>query len=216
MTLTEQQVTPAQHFVFYGVDWAYYEHTLDVLFKAGSNAHVTYDSGVMEIMTTGDKHGRAKTALASVIETYALEADVPVTGMGAVTCKREDLDKGLDPDECYYVNSPLPPMPAESEPLDLQAFPPPDLAIEIDVSRSSIPKQPIYAALGVAEVWRYSSGRLIYLGLNASGKYSPIDQSIAFPNLPLEKVNEFLALGLNRSQHEAAKAMRDWARKEGK
>jgi len=210
MTVTD--IFPLGHSVFHGVSWEEYSRTLQELEAVGSNAHVTFDNGEMEIMTNGDLHERAKTALGRLLETYALEADIPITGLGQITCRREDLLKGLDPDECYYVTTPVPPKPQGSEPLDLHAYPPPDLAIEIEVSQSSVPKQPIYAGLGIAEVWRYDGKQLMLLHLTADGKYASVGHSNAFPALPVDRLRQFLDLALNTSQHAAAKAIRDWVR----
>ncbi len=157
MTVTDRLPLrfPLEHSVFHGVSQEEYSRTLPELEATGSRAHVSFDKGEMEIMTNGVLHERARPALGRLLETYALEADIPITGLGQITCRREDLLKGLDPDERYYVATPVPPRPRGSEPLDLHAYPPPDLAIEIEVSQSSVAKQPIYAGLGIAEVWRY-------------------------------------------------------------
>jgi Uma2 family endonuclease len=210
--MTQTAILPLRHSVFHGVSWEEYERTLLELEAAGSNAHVTFDNGEMEIMTNGDLHERAKKALARLLETYALEADIPITGLGQVTCRRRDLLKGLDPDECYYVHTPPPPTPEGSAPLDLVAYAPPDLAIEIEVSQSSVPKQPIYAGLGIAEVWRYDGERLVLLRLTAEGKYIRADRSLAFPALPIDRLKQFLDIALSTTQHAAAKAIRDWVR----
>jgi len=210
--MTYTAVLPVTNSVFHGVSWEDYVRTLDELFGAGLHAHVTFDNGEMEIKTTGDIHERLKTAIGRLIETYALEADIPITGLGEATCRREDLLKGLDPDECYYVNTPLPPAQKGSAPLDLMTYPPPDLAIEIDMSKSSIPKQPIYAALGVAEVWRYSDERLRLLVLTTSGEYEEQDLSVGFPSLSVVEMNRFLQVAMTQSSHAAAKAIRDWVR----
>jgi Uma2 family endonuclease len=122
------------------------------------------------------------------------------------------LERDADPDECYYVNTPPPPPAQGSAPLDLSTYPPPDLAIEIEVSQSSVPKQPICAALGVAELWRYDGERIRPLLLNAGGKYAPAEKSLAFPNLPIVHMNHFLQLALTTTHHAAAKAIRDYAR----
>jgi Uma2 family endonuclease len=214
MTVTDifPLVFPPAHSVFHGVSWEEYSRTLQELEAAGSRAHVTFDNGEMEIVTNADLHERAKTALGRLLETYALEADIPITGLGQITCRREDLLKGLDPDECYYVMTPVPPRPQGSAPLDLHAYPPPDLAIEIEVSQSSVPKQPIYAGLGIAEVWRYDGQHLVPLHLTAEGKYAAADRSIPFPALPIDRLRQFLDLALSGTQHAAAKAIRDWVR----
>jgi Uma2 family endonuclease len=213
MTLTVQY--PLQRSVFHSVSWEEYVHTLDELFAASLHAHVTFDNGEMEIMTTGDIHERQKKAVARLIETYALEAGIPITGLGEATCRREDLLKGLDPDECYYVNTPVLPASEGSAPLDLMTFAPPDLAIEIDVSNSSIPKQPIYAALGVAEIWRYADQRLRLFVLTTSGKYEERERGLAFPSLSIVQMNHFLQLALTQSSHKAALDIRDWVRAGG-
>jgi Uma2 family endonuclease len=210
--MTYTAVLPLTNSVFHGVSWEDYDRTLNELYAAGLHAHVTFDNGELEIMTNGDTHERLKTAIARLIETYALEADIPITGLGEATCRREDLLKGLDPDECYYVHTPLPPAQGGSAPLDLMTFPPPDLAIEIDISNSSIPKQPIYAALGVAEVWRYADDRLRLLVLTTSGIYEEREQGVAFPFLSVVQMNRFLRVAMTQSSHVAAKAIRDWVR----
>ncbi len=202
-----------QRFLFEGVSWAYYDHTLRELENAGRRAvRVTYDRGRMEIMTTGARHEQLKRIVGRLIETYAVERDIPITGIGSVTCRREDLDRGLEPDECYYVTSPPPPV--EDLSLDLMAYAPPDLAIEVDATRSSIARQPIYAALGVPEVWRFDGRRVAVLHRHPDGRYEPAERSLAFPGLPMDQFNRFLAMALTAGQHEAARAMRDWAKQQ--
>ena len=93
-----------------------------------------------------------KKIVGRLIEAYADAMDVEIDGLGCWTASREELKTGIEPDECYYVQS-LPAI-ADKERLELSVNPPPDLAIEVDISRSSLPKQPIYAAICVVEIWR--------------------------------------------------------------
>ena len=96
--------------------------------------------------------------LGRIIDILAEELEIPYDAGGSTTHKREDLAKGLEPDQCYYIrNEPL--IRGRME-LDLTHDPPPDLAIEIDISRSSVTRLGIYAALGVPEVWRYDGEAL--------------------------------------------------------
>ena len=145
-----------------------------------------------------------------LVDLWSVERTVPTTGLGSLTCRRKDLDRGLDPDECYYVATPPP--PAEAEPLDLTAHPPPDLAIEVDVSSSSVPRQPIYAALGVPEVWRFDGKAVSFLHLQPDGRYTPAEQSLAFAGLTPEQLNRFVLMALPNRQFEAVIAFRDWLR----
>src|SRR5437868_5011932 len=95
----------AQHILLENVSWDYYLNTLDEL--EGRNYRVTYDDGRMEIMAPpiGDLHEYGKTCIARLIETYAYEMDLNITGAGEVTTHREDVKKGVQPDECYWVQT---------------------------------------------------------------------------------------------------------------
>jgi Uma2 family endonuclease len=212
-----QTLEPAvQRYVFHDVTWDYYTRTLREIQNRRLQARVTFDQGEMEIMTLGDRHEAIKSAIARLLETYALETDHPISCAGSATCRREDLQRGLEPDECYYVSKPRPPMAPAGEPLDLSVYPPPELAIEVDITRVSISKQPIYAALGVREVWRYDGAILRPMTLTPSGQYRVIERSELLPALSMQEFNRCIQIALNESHHAGAKAIREWARQQGR
>lgn len=161
-------------------------------------------------MTLTSLHEFIKKTLGRLVETLSLERGIPATGLGSLTCRREDLDRGLEPDECYYVATPPP--PAEAQPIDLTVHPPPDLAIEVDITVSSVPRQPIYAALGVPEVWRFDGQTVSFLHRQLDGRYARAEESLAFPGLTAEQLNRFLVMALPNRQFEAVIAFRDWLR----
>lgn len=202
--------TPPQSFVLEDVSWEYYDRTLRELEARHQHVRVTYDDGRMEFKTLGDEHERTKKTVARLIELYALEQDIPITGLGSITCRRKKLRKGLEPDECYYVNTPAPPMTRKE--LDLNKYPPPDLAVEIDITQGSIERQPIYEALRVREIWRFDGQRLSVLLRAEQGGYQSSDHSVAFPDLSLEQFNQFVSMAITGTQHEAVRAFRDWLR----
>ena len=194
-----------RRFTLTNIDWDTYVRLND---RCGPGTRVTYDRGRMELMSPSGLHELVKTVLARLIEAYALVAGIAIEGFGSVTMRREDLDRGLEPDECYYVANAAvmsgrirpgdPPAP-----LDLSANPPPDLAIEVDISPPDIAKPPIYAAMGVPEIWRYDGRAVAYLIRQPDGSYVTTERSAAFPDLPLAWVNELLQVGLTRSQSAA-------------
>lgn len=139
-------VPRGERFLLYGVSWDYYDRTLRELEGQHRRIRVTYDRGRLEFMTLTHLHEFIKKTIGRLIETYSLDRGIPATGLGSLACRREDLDRGLEPDECYYVGRP-----------------PPDLAVEVDITVSSVPRQPIYAALGVPEVWRYDGRAVTFL-----------------------------------------------------
>lgn len=199
-----------ERFVFQNASWDFYLSTSQQLHESGRRARITYYRGRMELMTLSRRHEHIKTLTARLVESYGLLRRVPITGLGSCTCQEQGLELGIEPDECFYVATPPP--PPDVEVLDLSVFPPPDLAIEVDVTRSSVPRQPIYAAMGVPELWRWTGQRLAILILDGSGSYQPSDRSRAFPDLTESELNRLIQIGLTTSQHEAVMALEAWLR----
>jgi Uma2 family endonuclease len=187
------------------VTWDLYQQMLAGI--GDGHTRLTFDQGRLAIMSPLPIHEQIKKVLARLVEAYADATDIAVEGLGSTTFKREDLQKGLEPDECYYIAHALQIM--RKEEIDLAVDPPPDLAIEVDISRPGIARQPIYAAIGVPEIWRYDGTRVIPLHL-IHGHYESADHSLAFPDLPMDLVNEMVRLALTQSQTAAMKAFRDW------
>src|SRR5688500_8985660 len=142
--------------VLRGVAWDTYSALLEEL--EGQHFRLTYDDGTLEIALPLPIHEKWKKLIGGMIEQIPLELDVPMSRFGSTTFRKKKLRKGAEPDECYYVQNE--PRVRGKADLDLKRDPPPDLVIEIDVTSSTVPKQPIYAALGVAEVWRFDGTRL--------------------------------------------------------
>jgi Uma2 family endonuclease len=114
---------------------------------------------------------------------------------------------GLEADECYYIQTPVP--PAEPVELNLKTYPPPDLAIEVEVSRGSLDKVSIYGRLGVGEVWRWTGDRFVVLVRQTSGAYIEQAASACLPDLPMEQLGELTRLGIEQGQPAAVRALRD-------
>jgi Uma2 family endonuclease len=146
--------------------------------------------------------------LGRIIECYADAAGIVAEGLGSMTMRREDLDRGLEPDKCYYVANAAVMAGRDESPLDLTVDPPPDLAIEVDISPPDVAKQPIHGAMGVPEIWRYDGRAVAYLHRQPDGRYVVADRSASFPDLPLAWVNECLVIGLAQSQPAAAAEVR--------
>lgn len=197
-------------FLLDDVSWDYYTRTVEEFAGHHRHVRVTYDQGRMEFMTFTVLHEFLKRTLGRLVETYSVERGVRATSLGSLTCRRRDLLRGLEPDECFYVSTEAP--PAEPTEVDLSLYGPPDLAIEVDITHSSIPRQPIYSALGVPEVWRLTGESLTFLSRQVSGSYVPIDQSDAFPELTTEMLAKFVRMAIPNHQFDAVVAFRDWLR----
>jgi Uma2 family endonuclease len=138
------------------------------------------------------------------------ECGLSLRGFGDMTCDREDLERGIEPDECFYiVNEPL---VREKEELDLTVDPPPDLAVEIEITRSTRGRMGIYAALRVPEVWRFDGESLTVHRLTPEGVYEVVERSAYFPSLPLSELAGFLKMRTEMDENSLVREFRAWVR----
>jgi Uma2 family endonuclease len=186
-------------------NWDLYEHVVeDPDFQ---HVRVTYDQGRMTLMSPLPIHEKIKRLAGRLIELATLELDIPISSFGSTTWKRRDLAKGLEPDECYYIqNEPL--VHGRTD-IDLTRDPAPDVAIEIDITHVSLDRPSVYAALGVPELWRYDGRRFTFVRRSSGGHYEPIDASEALPFLTPQIIDRFVQLAL-ADENGALREFRDW------
>jgi len=198
---------PEPRIVLPHVSWETYERLLEDLADC-SAPRLTYDRGRLEIMSPTPEHEKLNRTINLIVEIVAAELDIHVEVLGSTTFKRMDISRGFEPDSCFYTAN------AEriygKNKIDLSTDPPPDLVIEIDVTSSSIPKMPIFARVGVPEVWRYD-GRSLRISKLQGDDYVAIDRSLAFPLLTSQALEDFLAKSRERaSRPRLVRFIRDW------
>jgi Uma2 family endonuclease len=144
---------PEQRVVLRGLSWETY---CRIVTERGDNSgpRLTYDCGTLEIMMPSLKHETLKETIRGLFELIADEMALDFAAAGSTTFRREDLNKGFEPDSCFYIQRAA--HIRGKDEIDLNIDPPPDLVIEIDVAKSSLHKLGIYAAVGVREIWRYA------------------------------------------------------------
>jgi Uma2 family endonuclease len=170
---------------------------------------VTYDRGEMEIMSPSRKHEKGKKRLGQLVEALTQVLDIDIACGGSVTCRNEEMLRALEPDDCYWIAHE--PQVRDCDELDLDIDPPPDLAMEIEISRSALDRMGIYAALKVPEIWRWDRETLHVQVLGARGTYRTVKRSKAFPFLPLKEFSAFLTrTGL--SETKLLREFRVWVR----
>jgi len=199
---------PEHHAVLHGIRWETYERLLEEL--EDRRLRLTYDSGTLEIMSPSRPHERVKHVIRRMIDAMTEELDVPIQGGGSTTWRRRDLEKGLEPDECYWVQSEAA-VYGRME-LDLRVDPPPDLAIEVDVYSPSLNRLKIYGALGVPEVWRWKDGHIEIHLRQLDGSYTLGDESACFPWLPMDGFRTWVDRGLAERETPWIRAFRAWVR----
>jgi Uma2 family endonuclease len=175
---------------------------------------VTYDRGEMEVMTLSPRHENRKKLLGRLVEALTEEMGIDIASFGSMTCRREELLRGLEPDDSYWIQHE--PLVRARQDIDLDVDPPPDLALEIEISRSTLNRMSIYAALRVPEVWRWDGETLSVHLLGPRGTtYRPSERSKAFPFLPLVEFADFLAR-TDLSETQLLRQFRMWVRKKKK
>ena len=199
-----------ERFLLNGISWATYEALLADLEHTGTR--LTYDQGRLELMSPSTDHEQFATLIGRMIERLTEGLDIPIRSTRSWTLKRELTRRGVEADESYYVANE--PKVRGRKHLTLQRDPPPDLAVEVEVSRPWIDKAPIYADLGVPEVWHYDGERLRVELLQQDGTYAESPTSAAFPFLPIRKVEEFIRHRAGTDETTWIRRFRDWVRDE--
>ncbi|MCE9532492.1 MAG: Uma2 family endonuclease [Planctomycetes bacterium] len=150
--------------------------------------------------------------LGKLIEALAAEMSMPIIDHGMSTFRRDDQEKGLEPDRCYYLLNA--PRVRGKLRIDLNIDPPPDLALEIEISRSAEKRLPIYAGLGLPEIWRFDGETITVHQLVANGEYVVAERSRFFPFLPLTELVRFIAMRDKLFDNELTDAFRAWVREQ--
>jgi Uma2 family endonuclease len=171
-----------------GVAWEDYLKLLDA--TPDLYLRHTYDGWTLEMMSPRQEHDWLGKLIARMIEAFALAVDLPIKSTGSTTIRPAKGGRGLQPDQSYYLaNEPL---VRGKDKYDPRIDPPPDLAIEVDVTRTSVPRMPVFAKIGVPEVWRLDKrGELRFFRL-AKAKYEVVEYSVSFPFLKPADLMRFL------------------------
>jgi Uma2 family endonuclease len=202
---------PERSVTLHGIRWETYECLLRDL-ENSSTPRLTFDRGTLEIMSPLPEHEKLCHNLATVVEIVSEERNIDVCGFGSTTFRREDIERGFEPDSCFYVRNAE--QMRDKTRIDLTSDPPPDFLIEIDLTRSSMNKLPIYAQIGVPEVWRYS-GRSLSILILRNGTYYEQNESAAMPGVDTTGLSSLLAEATSLRRPEWVRKVREWARSQG-
>jgi Uma2 family endonuclease len=194
--LVQSPAPGEQRIVLNDVTWKDYVLLSDVLGDR-PGLHLTYLEGTLEIMSPSPLHEEHKKAIARLLELHALVRGIRILGFGSARYRREEKERGLEPDECYFIDT-------------KKEYP--DLAIEVILTSGGIAKLQVYEGLGVREVWFFEDGRFKVYELAAAGGYAERPRSAFFPDLDFD---QFAAHVLMPDQDDAVRAYWDWLRAEG-
>jgi Uma2 family endonuclease len=197
----------ADRVVLYGLSWQQFEGLLIDLGDHRS-ARIAYDQGTVEIMTPLPEHEYFKENIGDAIKDMAEVLEADYESLGSTTWRKQAKMAGIEPDNCFYFQN-EPKIRGKLQ-YDLNQDPPPDLALEIDMTSKSLSRFPIYARLGVPELWSYEEGELhIYL-LQENEEYQEVENSNIFPTIPVKEIPKIINKYRFQGRRMIRKQIREW------
>lgn len=207
-TTTVETPLGEQRVVFHNISWQAYEQILAALGESRSS-RLTYDRGTLEITMPLEEHESATRLIELFIRILVEELGLKIKTMGSTTLNRPDLQKGAEPDNCYYIqNQPK----VAGKKVDLNTDPPPDLIAEVDITHTDINKLDLYASMGVPEFWRYN-GQVLRIYQLQDGQYTEVESSPTFSWEIKERLYQFLQEA-KFDEVQASKNFRAWVQQE--
>jgi len=202
-------LAPGERVYATGIPWSVYTRLADVRDARRPGVKITFDRGRMEIMSPSFRHEKPNLRLALIVITLVEELGLRLSAR-STTFRREQAEQGLEPDDCFYVAHAATMVGVED--IDLSIHPPPDLVIEVDVTNSSVPKEPIYGPMGVPELWRHEDGEVTIRVLQPDQVYQSADHSLAFPQVTADDLGRLLVQSNHLDDIAAIRHYRTWAR----
>jgi Uma2 family endonuclease len=205
---TAEQLVGQPNVILHGISWETYERLLEEHGERAST-RFTYDKGTLQIRTVQLEHEIFNRTLSTIVEALAEELNIDIEPAGSTTYKRQNIKRGFEPDSCFYIRHPE--AIRGKKRIHLAKDPPPDLIIEIDVTHDSLDRLPIFAAVGIAEVWRYENEevKIYHLSQNV---YVESEQSGLLPGLSPDLLTKFVADSQTMRRVEWLRSVRAWAR----
>ena len=202
------KIIAEQRTVLQNISWETFE---TLLAETGEHrgSRFAYECGILEIMSPLIEHESYKSIFGNLVIVLAEELGIEIKSAGSTTLKLKSANRGIEPDNCYYIQNELAFRGKQS--LDLATDLPPDLAIEIDITSTSVNKLEIYASLGVPEIWIYN-GRILQFYQLLEKQYIEREFSCAFPLVSVTEINQFIEQSKTMGEIALIKLFRTWVR----
>jgi Uma2 family endonuclease len=205
--LSQIDVQPGQRVILKNISWDDFEQILAELGDRRAS-RLAYYKGILEIMVPLAGHEDGKEIIGDLVKVILEELEIEFRSLGSTTFKQRNMNAGVEPDACFYIQNEV--EIRGKERIDLNFDPPPDLAIEIDLTRDSDIKKNSYAALGVPELWIYD-GRSLKIYSLQERQYVATEHGQIFPDLPIvEIVPQYVTRSRVEGRNVAIKAFRRW------
>ena len=209
MQLSFKQIVilPGQNLLLKDISWSTLEELLEELGESRA-ARISYSRGMLEVMVPLAEHESDKEIMGNLVEILLEELDIEFWALGSTTFKNEAMSGAVEPDKCLYIQHEA--WVRGKKRIDLTVDPPPDLAIEIDItSRTRFDN---YEKLGVPELWRYD-GEQLEINRLQNGCYVTFSSSGYFPQFPLvTAIPQYVKQSQIMGRNVTMKAFRAWVK----
>ena len=200
-------ISPGSRVILCDVDWEEYEAIIE---RLGDDSHlrISYCDGRLEVMSPSTPHEKYKNLINALVRAIGYELEIDIVSFGSFTMTVDRLRKGAEADDCFYIQHASAMIGRDQ--LEPGVDPPPDLVVEIDLTRDSRKTFGIYASFGIPEIWRHDGRKLSVFQLT-DGAYTLSESSGCFPHLTSAQLADLLA-GVSSDTHESWKALHEWLR----
>jgi Uma2 family endonuclease len=205
LELRQLKIQPGQQLLVEDVNWQQFETILAELGERRAS-RLSYSNGRLEIMVPVAEQEKAKEIIGDMVKILLEAGQIAFESLGSTTLKNERMSQAVEPDTCFYIQNQAAVIGKNR--LDMSVSPPPDLAIEIDLTfRTQLDN---YQILGVPELWRYAR-RGLQINVLQAEQYIESDLSPTFPNIPIvELVNQYTQQSQLAGRTSAIQAFRNW------
>jgi len=207
LELRQLKIQPGQQLLVEDVNWQQFESILAELGESRAS-RLSYSNGRLEIMVPVPEHEKAKEIMGDMVKILLETRQIAFESLGSTTLKNESMSQAVEPDTCFYIQNQAAVIGKNR--LDMSVDPPPDLAIEIDLTSGT--QLDNYQILGVPELWRYAR-RGLQINVLQAEQYIESDVSPTFPNIPIvELVNQYTQQSQVAGRTDAIQAFKNWVR----
>jgi Uma2 family endonuclease len=204
--ISQIELIPGSAMQLSGITWEGYIALLQELGDTRST-RIAFTNGVLEIRMPSQQHEAINRVLAAIALTLADEFGYEFNDLGSMTINRPQLNRGLEPDSCFYIQNAQLGQGLGNVIADL----PPDLAIEVDIANRSDKKLSIYESMEVPEVWLYK-GNFLQIKLLENGIYIDSPTSCTFPMVSAEQLNHWVQIRRTGTDLTVVRAVRLFCR----
>jgi Uma2 family endonuclease len=192
--------------IFHNVTWEDYEELLAQVGEA-NGLRISFNDGTLKVITLSSEHEKYAFFINNLVSALRLRLRINILFFGSATMRKRDKTKGYEPDACFYVQTAA--AIGNRIVLDFAVDPPPDVVVEVDIHHDSRDNYPIYAALGVPEIWRYDGQAMTIYHLQEAD-YVIAEASLALPMLSSQVLTEYVRRMPQDGEFKAILAFDEW------